>query len=924
MRYDGYTFASPSLYINGGVQSISCKGVAEDGHKRLWIAYDEGTIIINMKTMQPVIPQDQNGEISRILKKAAVRVYCDTKGGIWHVTTDSIFHYSFDEKGYITHTSSCGYEQDMPDVAIKDLEGDGSVWGAIDDGLYHLTISGSNILKETINPSLKKLENFFITDLLKLGSTIWISTNHGLYAYQQFSGEIKQYNHSDDPRSLSHDHVTSLAISPDGDLLVGTLKGLNIMDKTRTFFDHWNSTSDKLPMTSDFVHCILTLDNQIWIGTETAGIVNLSPAPLTLRNYVHKQNDSNSLSPNPVNAMCIDNKGSLWVGTVEGGLNRKREDGTFEHWTTKNSGLTHNSISVLTQDTKGHLWIGTWGGGFHMAETSTRTTINHIDVSAEYVSKTNYIGALAFDKYNDALWIGSNDGIFLYNLLTEKIEKPFEGNETIRGCIGSHIDKNGQLWIGSLYGVTVIDLRAGRDRNNHFTVRQLTNKLDDPSSTVRDKICCFCETSDGTLWLGSNGYGLYRRIIDKETGAESFKALTTADGLANNSVKGVVEDIQGRLWITTLNGLSIFTPTTRTFINYGEKDGLLSQQYYWNSAIKGRHDTFYLGSVKGLTEINSVNEEAVSPIRLTFTALKINNQMITVNTDGYIDEDIVYADKVNLNESDRSLTIEFSSLTYFNETQGQYSYRLKGFENEWNNLPSKEWYVRYTSLKPGNYTLQVMFTPVSNKVNSQTIELDIHVSAYFWKQWWFILICICISGAVIWWIYQQRRKSWKKEEDEKFLIPIKQALSEFDNPEQLQNTIRNILNNQEHIKKSMDRSLDIDKQNIQNDKNFMTRVTEIMEHNYMKSEFGIAEFADSIGMGRSQLSKRLHEETGLSIGAFIRNYRLGIAKDLIRNNSANRNITEIAYRVGFNDPKYFTRCFTKLYGISPSSYKESV
>lgn len=41
----------------------------------------------------------------------------------------------------------------------------------------------------------------------------------------------------------------------------------------------------------------------------------------------------------------------------------------------------------------------------------------------------------------------------------------------------------------------------------------------------------------------------------------------------------------------------------------------------------------------------------------------------------------------------------------------------------------------------------------------------------------------------------------------------------------------------------------------------------------------------------------------------------------LEENVANRNITEIAYRVGFNDPKYFTRCFTKLYGVAPSAYK---
>ena len=45
---------------------------------------------------------------------------------------------------------------------------------------------------------------------------------------------------------------------------------------------------------------------------------------------------------------------------------------------------------------------------------------------------------------------------------------------------------------------------------------------------------------------------------------------------------------------------------------------------------------------------------------------------------------------------------------------------------------------------------------------------------------------------------------------------------------------------------------------------------------------------------------------------------------MLSHNEGIRNITEIAYRVGFNDPKYFTRCFTKKYGISPSSYVDSM
>ena len=141
--------------------------------------------------------------------------------------------------------------------------------------------------------------------------------------------------------------------------------------------------------------------------------------------------------------------------------------------------------------------------------------------------------------------------------------------------------------------------------------------------------------------------------------------------------------------------------------------------------------------------------------------------------------------------------------------------------------------------------------------------------------------------------------------------------------EQLQSRIENILDNHMRLQKSLYRSVEADKQEaMRNQKTFMERATLVMEENYMDSEFGITEFAEALGMSKSLVSKRLKAETSLSIGQFIRDYRLGIAKKILLENVVNRNITEIAYKVGFNDPKYFTRCFTRRYGSSPSTFVE--
>ena len=934
VRYDGYSFLAPRLTPRSGSISNSCKGFAEDRHQRLWIAYDEGVLVLDMRTMDRITPAYRDGDISRWLMRESVKVYCDSKGGLWHVARDSIFRYTFDADGRVSHISRCRYLGNTPDIHLRDIDQNGTVWVNVDGGLYRLCDVGGRLERREIAPAMQQFRGLYVTDMLKRDNDVWISTNQGLYAYNLYNSTLRSYRHQGDSRSLSHDYATSLAVASDGRLLVGTLRGLcAFRDQTGDFLC-WNSSTPGCPMPSDFVHCLLTYEHQLWIGTETAGIIKLSPKPLLLRNYAAVPGDATSLSPHPVNAMYVEPDGTLWAGTVEGGLNRRLPDGTFAHWTTHNSGLSHNSVSVLEPDSHGNLWIGTWGGGVNTLKIKNETlnmkqdggayqpsTLNiaPLSLSADMAGLTNYIGSLAYDRWHDALWIGSNDGVFLYDLQTGRLEDPIAGNRDIRGCIGAHIDHDGQLWMGCLTGVCVIDLRGGRGADGKFKSRRLRHKLDEPQSPVVDKISCFCETKDGTLWLGSSVYGLYRRVLDAE-GHEHFEALTVDDGLANNAVKGMVEEGQGRLWITTNNGLSIFDPHTRTFVNYGEREGLLCQRFYWNSAVKGPDGAIYLGSIAGLTEVRGENKDADDPVHLTFTRLLVDNQEVTAADGSFLDADISQAERIRLHESNKSFAIHFSTLTYAGEVQGHYSYRLKGFEDDWTVLKPGEHSVRYTSLKPGTYTFEVVYAEEGDS-RSHTISIDVVVTPYFWKSWWFMLLFLLLAAAVAVWFYRRRVATLRRQEAEKLLVPIRKAMEDADDPGQLQSRIQTILDSHHYLKKSFRRTVEADKQATkEKNKTLVERATEVLEQNYMNSDFGITEFAEALGMSRSLLSKRLNADTGLSTGQFIRNYRLSVARTLLLENMANRNITEIAYKVGFNDPKYFTRCFTRQYGHSPSTY----
>ena len=182
------------------------------------------------------------------------------------------------------------------------------------------------------------------------------------------------------------------------------------------------------------------------------------------------------------------------------------------------------------------------------------------------------------------------------------------------------------------------------------------------------------------------------------------------------------------------------------------------------------------------------------------------------------------------------------------------------------------------------------------------------------------LICI---GVAVRYVFKRRMEKMREREVKSLYQPIEDALKESDEPGQLQTRIKQILENQRRYKESQQKTIEADRQEtVANERPFMEMVMETMERNFSNSKFGAQELADAIGINRAMLSKKLNAETGLPTSQFIRNYRLDIAKRMLKDNVANRNITEIAYRVGFNDPKYFTRCFTKQYGVAPSSYRE--
>lgn len=403
-----------------------------------------------------------------------------------------------------------------------------------------------------------------------------------------------------------------------------------------------------------------------------------------------------------------------------------------------------------------------------------------------------------------------------------------------------------------------------------------------------------------------------------------MKSYTTNNGLANNTVKGIVEDNQGMLWIATDNGLSIFNPKTEAFCSFSREDGLISSQFYFNGAICNAKGEIFLGTDAGMMAVKGINRSVHQTGKLCFTELLVDNQPVFAGSD-YLEEDISIARKLRIHESDKSFTLFFSALNYGCETQGVYLYRMKGYENEWVQLKAGQHSVRYSTLPAGDYKFEVKYIPSINSDKEQVISVEVQITPYFWKSWWFVALIIIGIIALLQYAYVRRLNKMREEEVEALYRPIEAAMKESDEPEKLQSRIQMILQNQKRYQDSQKKSIEADRKMVEETmRPFMEEVMDVMEKNYDNSEFGVQELADALGISRSVLSKNLSKETGLPTAQFIRNYRLDISRKMMADKTSNRNITEIAYRVGFNDPKYFTRCFTKQFGISPTAYKDQL
>lgn len=141
--------------------------------------------------------------------------------------------------------------------------------------------------------------------------------------------------------------------------------------------------------------------------------------------------------------------------------------------------------------------------------------------------------------------------------------------------------------------------------------------------------------------------------------------------------------------------------------------------------------------------------------------------------------------------------------------------------------------------------------------------------------------------------------------------------------EELHARIKNLIAGRKKLKEKFSRSLLVKPEVVSEpsmEEKFLMRVKAAVEAHLDDENFSVEELSKEVGMSRAQLHRKLIALTGVSASRFVRNYRLEHAYQLLQNKVG--TVSEIAYRVGYSSPAYFTKCFTEDFGISPSQVKK--
>ncbi|MEJ7738422.1 MAG: two-component regulator propeller domain-containing protein [Chitinophagaceae bacterium] len=380
---------------------------------------------------------------------------------------------------------------------------------------------------------------------------MWFGTLHGLNKYDGYSFNV--FKHDPNNRAHSMQSVGDRAIREDkeGNLWVVTWggAGLNKIDKR---------TGSITPFVDSFSTVFLSLHEDpqgfFWIGTGR-GLVRFNPKKEEFIRYTNTA---------PATAIAEDASGKLWTFS-RSIFQFDRRTGRYTLFPQNFFTDSSHAFNAVHLDEKGVLWIGTNGKGLVTLDTKKSSPQLTPYNPGGLVNQTINTHGIYADA-DGFLWLATSEGLQRINPKTNEVltyrsdpAQPGTLSSNYIGCV--YKDREGTLWVGTDNGIN----KAVAHRKPFHVYQVFITSL--PVRLPENKIRTIVEDRAGAVWLG-NQKGLYQ--FNPRNGQIKHIDANPADpgSLSSEGVGFIYEDRSGRLWVSTKEALHRLNPETGKFIRY--------------------------------------------------------------------------------------------------------------------------------------------------------------------------------------------------------------------------------------------------------------------------------------------------------------------------------------------------------------------
>ena len=594
------------LLLEDGIPSGGVSAVAQDQRGFIWLATGDGLRKYDGFEMRTVREDAAAGDLKQ-LRANVVRALSAGDAGVWYGTEDGLHFLQPDSGG----RRKVGGAQRIRTLVRAP---EGTLWAGGRAGLFkiepgkgepemiadHLSVAALHLDEDSGELYVGTREG----EILRLGGdgelrpyiscsvslnalllsadgSLWVATEGaGVIIVKDGEEQMRLEFKSDDQVGLPSNEVTCLFADSNHQLWIGTRYGLGRYDPLAQKLSIYRSDpDDPRTLPSNEIHCVFEDQRKVlWVGHSGGA----SRFPLGRKSFDHirsRPGDPRSLSNDSVFGILVDDHERLWVGT-EAGLNLRGSRGGFEHFEFRSAdaaGAVARFIYVIHQAADGRLWLGTRGNGLILLDPETREhrEWRHQPGVADSLPH-NSITAIATEHAGE-VWIGTSGGLAMLDE-NGTVKKRYRRDPANPSSLASNtvsdllIDRGGDLYVATedaglmrLAAPQGKFLPVGEEFSPHITTLH--------------------EDRAGKIWIGTRGSGTY--VYDPRSREIAQHLHTANSDLPSDTVTGILEDLSGRLWFSTSQGIARLDPATGNLRTFDTDYGLQSMAFNPNASAVG-------------------------------------------------------------------------------------------------------------------------------------------------------------------------------------------------------------------------------------------------------------------------------------------------------------------------------------------------